>query len=100
MFNVWNSYEGRLPAAFYVSQLLATGDLLYKKGFFHLASVHCYGRYLSFIGHQEKQNLVENLQEKGTDNIAATVRILLHLFTFTLLVLFLPPTYIAASHHW
>ena len=77
LFNVWNSYEAKLPAGYYTAQLLATGDLLYKKGLFQLASVHCYGRYLASLGVQWNDDLVGTLQEKNIDTITATVSILL-----------------------
>lgn len=73
LFNVWNSYAGKLPAAFYTAQLLATGDLLYKKGFYRLAKVHCYGRYLSSSGVDWNDDLVEHLRDTNIKDISSTV---------------------------
>ena len=73
LFNVWNSYEAKLPAGYYTKQLLATGDLFYKKGLYQLASVHCYGRSLTSLGVQGNHNLVQILHNKSMDTITATV---------------------------
>ena len=73
LFNVLNSYEAKLPAGYYTGQLLATGDLLCKKGLYQLASVHCYGRCLTSLGVHWNQDLIETLQEKNVDTITATV---------------------------
>jgi hypothetical protein len=71
---VWNSYEAKLPAGYYTGQLLATGDLLYKRGLYQLAGVHCYGRCLTSLGvHSGNQDLVSTLQEEKMDTITAIV---------------------------
>ena len=73
---MWNSYEVKLPPGYYTGQLLATGDILYKKRLYQLASVHCYGRCLTSLGVQGNQDLVKILQEKNVDTIIATVSII------------------------
>ena len=80
LFNVWNSYEAKLPSSYYTGQLLAAGDLLSKRGLYQLASVHCYGRCLTSLGlpatHSAAGNqdlLVNILHEKDMDTITATV---------------------------
>ena len=71
---MWNSYEAKLPGGYYTAQLLATGDLLYKKGLYQLASAHCYGRCLTSLGvHSGSQDLVSTLQEEKMDTITAIV---------------------------
>ena len=73
LFTLWNSHQAKLPAALYTRQLLAAGDVLYKKGCFSLASVHCYGRYLTSVGVRWSDNLVDCLLQKEVDVITATV---------------------------
>ena len=77
-FSLWSSYEAKLPTAYYTSQLLATGDLLYRKGLYKLASTHCYGRYLASARVKGSDDLVEHLKGKSVDLITATVSQIMH----------------------
>ncbi|KAM5254998.1 cilia- and flagella-associated protein 54 [Hipposideros larvatus] len=46
LFNIWNKYAPRLPAAYYNEKLLKVGDSLCEMKEYKLALLQCYGRYL------------------------------------------------------
>ena len=46
IFNLWSSYESRLPPAYFSERLLMLGDLLYQTGQYTLAQTLCYSHYL------------------------------------------------------
>ncbi|XP_066213355.1 cilia- and flagella-associated protein 54 [Saccopteryx leptura] len=59
LFNIWNKYAPRLPAAYYSEKLVKVGDSLCEMKEYKLALLQCYGRYL--------QQFTVNFDENKTD---------------------------------
>ena len=49
LFSLWNNYSGKLPYEYFSSQLISTGDYLYKVREYSVSKQHCYGYYLRLL---------------------------------------------------
>ncbi|XP_032972099.1 cilia- and flagella-associated protein 54 [Rhinolophus ferrumequinum] len=65
LFNIWNKYAPRLPAAYYDEKLLKVGDSLCETKDYKLALLQCYGRYLQQFNINFDENQVDVHQFKA-----------------------------------
>ena len=49
LFSLWNNYHTKLPTEYFSTQLINTGEYLYKVKEYSVAKQHCYGYHLKLL---------------------------------------------------